>query len=56
MRESAFYLEKFVEQEGKPICQHLLCYRLCPARQNAGTQPFVSTCSMARWTALIILL
>lgn len=30
--EMSFYLEKFVQQEGEPICQHLLRHGLCSAR------------------------
>lgn len=29
-----FYLQKFVEQEGKPVRQHLLRHRLCSAKQK----------------------
>lgn len=30
------YLEKFVQQEGEPICQHLLRHRLRSARGQRG--------------------
>lgn len=30
------YLEKFVQQEGEPICQHLLRHRLRSARGQKG--------------------
>lgn len=41
LRSTPPYLEKLVEEESKPIRQHLLSHRLCPrkARKRRGTLP-----------------